>query len=319
MRIEDEVRKTVVFVGVAHDEGFEPYGTAFVLVSHVGEQAFQTIVTAKHVVDLIRSHKKQVSLRVNTWNDGARVLITKDEHWFSHPNPKIDVSVCGTVISREQFDILNISLESPLIITDEIIKERAIGIGSDVYIAGMYIQRIGEAKNLPIVRTGTIAAMPEEKIETAYGFHDAYLVELRSLGGLSGSPVFTVIPPVTHKKGVVHMENGQVEYLLGMLLGHNNLQDQRDSIEIKNPNKGKASDPDLVIAQVPLNTGIGIVLPLADVIEAVQQPILKELRDAVLKRNAEKSTFVADAGPSQKTAIRAEVTSSPADDENPTH
>ena len=44
--------------------------------------------------------------------------------------------------------------------------------------------------NLPIVRLGAIAAMPGEYIKTDWGCLRAYLIEARSIGGLSGSPVF---------------------------------------------------------------------------------------------------------------------------------
>jgi len=42
---------------------------------------------------------------------------------------------------------------------------------------------------------GNIAAMPEELIEVRdFGMMQAYLVESRSLGGISGSPVFVHVP-----------------------------------------------------------------------------------------------------------------------------
>ena len=259
MRVTDGVRKTVVFVGVAHDSGFEPYGTAFIMINRDGDVGYQTIVTAKHVIETIKAHgKKFIHLRVNTYDNGPRILTSSIDEWLDHPDRGVDVSVCPSVIDREQFDILNLLTDGPGIMNDMIIAEKNIGIGNEIFVAGMFIQRIGEGKNIPIVRHGTIAAMPEEKIETAYGYHDAYLVELRSLGGLSGSPVFVQIPPVNHVNGKVEFAQGHVEYLIGMLLGHSNLQDPRDAIEIKNPNRKTENDAENVIAQVPLNTGIAV-------------------------------------------------------------
>ena len=53
----------------------------------------------------------------------------------------------------------------------------------------------GRDRNFPIVRTGHIAMMPDEKIPKVKigdweGNADAYLIESRSIGGWSGSPVF---------------------------------------------------------------------------------------------------------------------------------
>jgi hypothetical protein len=147
----------------------------------------------------------------------------------------------------------------------------------------MYVSRIGEQKNIPIIRGGIIAAMPEEKIDTQYGRHHAYLVESRSFGGLSGSPVFAfhALPFV---KGPRPQDN-HVPQLIGMLVGHHQTSDPSEVIELPGPSD--TNEPE--IARVPLNTGIGIVLPIADVITAVHQPKVREAREKTLMKNRSKS------------------------------
>jgi hypothetical protein len=57
------------------------------------------------------------------------------------------------------------------------------------------VQRAGSTRNIPIVRTGVIAAMPaidEPFVRKGEEYH-AYLAEMRSIGGLSGSPVFVFL------------------------------------------------------------------------------------------------------------------------------
>jgi hypothetical protein len=162
-----------------------------------------------------------------------------------------------------------------MILTHEIINERHIGVGDEVYVAGMYVARLGESKNIPIIRSGTIAAMPEEKIQTIYGYHDAYLIEARSIDGLSGSPVFVQIPPWRVIDGRPMMQHGMTEYLMGMLLGHNEVRDAGDTIELVQVDLTRPHSEKTVVS-VPLNTGIGIVLPIADVMAAVEQPMLKQ-------------------------------------------
>lgn len=71
------------------------------------------------------------------------------------------------------------------------IEAHAIGIGDEVLMVGLFTKRYGYRKNIPIVRGGIISAMPEEPIEDQEtgNLYDAYLIEIRSIGGLSGSPV----------------------------------------------------------------------------------------------------------------------------------
>lgn len=149
----------------------------------------------------------------------------------------------------------------------------------------MLLSHFGEKKNLPIVRIGTIAAMPGEPLETSYGTHDAFLIEVRSIDGLSGSPVcinlehrrfpFTMpARPLPHPNEVRHLT-----FFVGMVLGHNSVSDPRDNIEIVRIREGKNIKEDAI---VPMNNGIAVVLPVWRIIEAIDQPGIKEARAKVL-------------------------------------
>jgi len=108
--------------------------------------------------------------------------------------------------------------------TPALIEREGIGLGDDVFVVGLFSRRAGQARNIPIIRVGNIVAMPEEPIKTATGLQDAYLIELLSIGGLSGSPVFTYLGgirrdspvdreiTVTARAGAIH--------LLGLVHGH---------------------------------------------------------------------------------------------------
>ena len=56
MRVDDRIRKAVVFVGQADKGPFMPHGTGF-LTTEILEHGhgWQTLVTAKHVIDGINS------------------------------------------------------------------------------------------------------------------------------------------------------------------------------------------------------------------------------------------------------------------------
>jgi hypothetical protein len=75
-------------------------------------------------------------------------------------------------------------------VSDDILQENIAGPGDDVYMTELFSHRPGRLRNTPIMRAGTIAAPPDEPIQTRHGEFAAYLVEARSTPGLNGCPVF---------------------------------------------------------------------------------------------------------------------------------
>ena len=52
--------------------------------------------------------------------------------------------------------------------TDSVIEKEGIGIGDEIFITGLFGYHPGAKKNIPIVRIGHIAAIPEEPIKTEF-------------------------------------------------------------------------------------------------------------------------------------------------------
>jgi hypothetical protein len=99
-------------------------------------------------------------------------------------------------------------------LTDEIVNhpDHKIGIGSEVAIAGLYANAIGEERNLPIVRMGNVAMMPEQFLPSnEFGIVEAYLIDSFVTRGMSGSPVFLI----EH----TYQQTSRA-YLLGLIHGH---------------------------------------------------------------------------------------------------
>jgi hypothetical protein len=75
--------------------------------------------------------------------------------------------------------------------TDEQISEdHNLGVGDEVFITGLFTETAETTRDIPIVRVGTVAMIPGEKLPFKDRLIEAYLIECRSIGGLSGSPVF---------------------------------------------------------------------------------------------------------------------------------
>ena len=85
------------------------------------------------------------------------------------------------------------TIPTEMFINDTIIADYDIGVGDWVSLVGRFHVHEGVSRILPTTRFGNIAMMPDEsiKIRTSRredGKQDAFLVEMRSIGGFSGSP-----------------------------------------------------------------------------------------------------------------------------------
>ncbi|MEO6887988.1 MAG: hypothetical protein ABI456_02820 [Ktedonobacteraceae bacterium] len=93
--------------------------------------------------------------------------------------------------------------------TPEPTKRPEITIGDETYTVGLYSLVPGRNDNVPVVRVGNVAMMPGEPIRCGDNMdRELYLIEMRSIAGLSGSPVFA-FSPVT-----------RTIFLIGMIHGH---------------------------------------------------------------------------------------------------
>lgn len=113
--------------------------------------------------------------------------------------------------------------------------------------------------------------------------YEAYLAELKSIGGLSGSPVFVMLPP-----GRVHPMTRRVDdelrwYLLGLVRGHWDSKEPEELSEF-------AEEREIV------NMGIAAVTPISAVLELLDLPSEVERRASVDKNVAARDQPVDDSG-----------------------
>ena len=194
-------------------------------------------------------------------------------NWYYPEDEAVDVAVLYASVDVSEPDKRRADykiLETPGFVTDELIKEEGIGIGDDLITVGLFAHRYGKQRNLPIVRSGIISSMPEEPLvdeNTGLPYH-AYLTELRSIGGLSGSPVFYT------------NQMAKTAFLLGMVRGHWDAKMQLSATDFD----------DYEVRDI--NTGIAIVTPIQEVAKLLKRDdLVKERRAADKewrKRNAPK-------------------------------
>ncbi len=284
MRIADAFLQCVTFLCSKSANGNLVWrGTAFLIdIDSLVPRGTETfLVTAKHC--LFDKHGKRIDslyLRANVMGGGLRNVKITSEWYF--PDDASDVVVTFPVPD----DSLALQVLPPrMILDDNAVFHYRIGIGDEIYVSGLYTQHSGTKKNLPIIKTGIIAGMPSEPIRTADGIGErGYLAEIRSIGGLSGSPVFVwldnerALEEMTARRTAViegklwpkrhvadvgkgtHSWNPGVMFLLGLIRGH---WEPRFTI------KGEIQN---------LNEGITVITPIQDAIAVINGPEMKKAR-----------------------------------------
>jgi hypothetical protein len=215
----------------------------------------------------MRSNLKGGGMREDSWS-GAR--------WYSHPNAgSTDVAVALIDFHvEEEFKAILLRTDegSGLAGTAEILHDRKLGIGNEVFVVGLFGKHYGRQRNIPIIRVGNIAMMRGEPVATKYcGETDAYLIEARSIGGLSGSPVFVRAPYWRVQDGQMWVNPGPQFYLLGLMHGHFDVTSLHEW----------AVDADETPAQ-GINTGIGVVIPVEKILETIDHPELVKTRQQAI-------------------------------------
>jgi hypothetical protein len=287
LRIPDEILNGVVFVGYrTSDEavqGIEWAGTAFAVSVPTADSSLwvRYLVTVKHIADKLVNRKW--CIRYNTEGgtseivDGSTVLKV-----WKHPTEEASVDAAVIEWGHPERALMPYC-PTTMFVTNPLIGHDGFGIGDEVFLVGLFRLHPGSAQNLPIVRTGNIVGMPSEPIPAVrigeyFGPMEGYLIESRSLGGLSGSPVY-VRESITQYETLTHRTTGEQRqsilqvfghtYLLGMAHGHWNIYpDEHNRYDFKTTGPKEDS----------IALGISIVVPARKILEVLNHPELIQRR-----------------------------------------
>ena len=172
------------------------------------------LVTARHCLQMARSEgATQLWMRANL-RDGTSVEIPGDiDVWYESDNA--DVAAVRLARKALPENLPGGGLDHAGILLDAFVgpgpSYRFVGIapdigaidfqprvGHEIYVPGLFTQHYGKTSNLPVARFGHIARMPNQiDVQNPDGSVSsvvAYLAEVQSWGGQSGSPVFALYP-----------------------------------------------------------------------------------------------------------------------------
>lgn len=296
MRIPDELLNSVCFLCVKIQSGknagrFQYLGTGFFvgITQEVGYD-FCYLVTAQHIIDEAkRGGYKTIFARLNKYDGSAAYIeLAPLNKWASFIDSPIDIAVLPFAPNFTEFEVTLIPEE--ILVTKQDVVDRSIGEGDELFVVGLFTLHSGKKQNIPILRTGIISAMPYEPLLSKNGqLYSAYLAELRSIGGISGSPVFVYL----HKRRIYDskVQDGTWELLLlGLIRGHWDLTRELDS------------DAESISDDIPigfnkgenLNTGIAVITPADYLARLLRSKGFEDMRKRSVRKMEQENQITED-------------------------
>jgi hypothetical protein len=314
-RINDQILDSILYLypSVEDAKSGEKVGGAGFLVSvRSKERLWIYAVTNNHVIQEAGASV----IRLNVRAGGMDIIPLAINHWKPHPD--------GDDLAVAQLGSINpaihqiIVIPSSTFITHEVIKQFRIGPGDDVYMVGRFVHHEGKYRNKPSVRSGIIGLMPDPDEGVQFyegGFEqEAFLVEMRSLSGFSGSPVFFRMPllsfEIISRDRDLKPEAREINpgpWLLGIDCGNFKIYDKVYEAEARGKEKVYRKTP----YEAKTHTGYSIVIPawkLQDLLNIEEFTMVREKRDNEIAEAKQRTLVELDAQkPDEIEGVTSEV------------
>lgn len=219
-----ELKKCVTFLGYYNHKEAAPKttGSAFIVGTKATDDPLLArgacLVTARHNISQLQSQGvKEIWVRFN-FSDGSEWRKTLAEDWIMGADGLPDVAAYPADLPSE---IQHVAL--PISMIPKAIEAWPFPVAEsdEVWVLGLFHPHAGQSKLLPIVRRGSVSFLADraEPVSTPVGPMFAHLIEVRSIGGLSGSPVFSHVSLMDSLTGKVSPKGPHL-FLLGLISGH---------------------------------------------------------------------------------------------------
>lgn len=253
-------------------------GTCFFVIyedKRLGENGgFMYLVTNRHVAspgieDGTPYQVLETHLRLNLRDSGqgseeGALPIGNQLRWFFPSDDSIDLAVLPLLPDQTKYDYIGIP--TSIFATQGVVASQEISEGDRILFTGFFYQFPGLRKFQPIVREGTLAMLPDEKMETTLRKPGRlYLADVHVFGGNSGSPLLVNLGGFRNG----NLQVGNSYRLLGIISGYYH--------EDSNLNLTVAST---LTGTVEANSGIALVVPVDDLKSLLDSPALQAQRDA---------------------------------------
>lgn len=163
----------------------------------------------------IQSCPKEVCLRIKNVGGHLKFFDSSPDEWVMWP--RHDLAMLPIDGEDAQF----VALEAERYIADlAVVEKYGIGPGDRVFMIGRFMGHDGGKSNIPSVRFGNISTNPGA-LKHPQNLQDiSWGVEMRSISGYSGSPVFGYWGYFDHNPGGKKRGMTTTVFLLGVDWGH---------------------------------------------------------------------------------------------------
>lgn len=171
----------------AAEKGTDAGGTGFVVgVESVRRPGrwFLYAVSNRHVV----WDGGSCVIRLNRRDGGAEAFETEPTEWTPHPAGD-DLVAIPLGVGIQPYKLRFIPERQ--LITKQSLAELDLGVGDEIFMVGRFIRHDGKETNMPSARFGNVSIMLANIWQPGRQFNqESFAVEMRSMSGYSGSPVF---------------------------------------------------------------------------------------------------------------------------------
>lgn len=280
-----QMKKTVVFIQTeckASPRNEIHSGTGFFVwlpEPRLGDKGFTYLVTNRHVAQPGIENGKPCdtaarSVRLNLKPGTDQSALSRLERldagaqWVFPSDDGVDLAVLPLNPDMSKYDYQAVSTN---IFADQ--KSDGFIEGDAVLFAGLFVQYAGRAKIQPIVRSGSLAMIPDETMPTTLKKPGRfYLAEVHAFGGNSGSPMFVDVAGLRKNK------LGYDFRLLGVVAGEV-FETASFELQVNASFKG----------DVAANSGISVVVPAAELKTLLDSSVLKKQRDELVAKETRKA------------------------------
>lgn len=196
-RIDQDFFKHVFYLFRLHPKTGEvegPCGTGCIIVldSQVRGHDHYYAVSNWHVV----ARKGASIIRLNTKEGKTHPIEFDPSEWVTSQDDDLAIIDITDKISQKRDDARCFGLE--MFATKDVISDKEIGPGDDVFMIGLFANYDGGERNKPCARFGNISMLAQDDALVPQENGPAqprHLVDMRSRTGFSGSPVYVYRTP----------------------------------------------------------------------------------------------------------------------------
>lgn len=255
-------------------------------------------------------------VRLNTRDGKTDVFDFGPEDWEF--DPRFDIAAVPIPVKTDLHAAVFVDCSH--FVTKEAVTNHQFGPGEDVFMVGRFVDHDGGLVNRPAVRFGNVSVMPTAIEQPNGRMADAYCLDMHSRTGYSGSPVFLYRTPgfdltdIVQEGGARRVMLSGVNYLGLLGIHFAQFPEEWELTDGQKKQAAKEASEPLILEgkYVKGLSGMTCVLPAWTILEVLNMPKLKAIRDA-------DNAFFAEKYRREGKPPNSESAVPPDSDENPKH